>query len=225
MSDVSRDGHPWWMGPACTLAAGVLLLLGFSWRLRRVNLAAIDARLAAGERCIYAAWHARMLPLVFTHRHRGIAVLVSRHRDGEWIARVIEALGFVTARGSSTRGGEEGVRDMLEWADRGHLLAVTPDGPRGPRETVKPGLVWLASRTGFPVVPVATSGTPSRVLDSWDQFRVPLPFARTVVAYGEPIHVPPSLDPASLGQWQARIGAAIGTLTRDVAASSGEGRA
>jgi lysophospholipid acyltransferase (LPLAT)-like uncharacterized protein len=213
------------MSIACRLAAWLLLLLGFSWRLRRTNLADYDARLAAGERCIYAFWHARMLPLVFTHRHRGIAVLVSRHRDGEWIARVIEALGFVTARGSSTRGGEEGVREMLEWAERGHLLAVTPDGPRGPREVVKPGLVWLASRTGLPIVPVATSGTPSRVFDSWDRFRVPLPFARTVVTYGEPIQVPAALGEEGMEGWQARITDALRALTHHVALATGEERA
>jgi len=220
-----RQRHPWWMGAASRLAAGLLLGLGFSWRLRRTNMAAMDARLAAGERCIYALWHARMLPLVFTHRNRGVAVLISRHRDGEWIARIVESLGYVTARGSSTRGGEEGVREMLEWAERGHPLCVTPDGPRGPREVVKPGLVWLASRTGLPILPVASSGMPCRALDSWDTFRVPLPFARVDVAYGDLIRVPASLDEGGAEVWQARIGEALTALTHSVASRSGEERA
>jgi lysophospholipid acyltransferase (LPLAT)-like uncharacterized protein len=210
------------MGPASRLAAALVWLLGRTWRIERVGLDAYDAVLGRGERCIFAFWHARLLPLVYTHRGRGVAVLVSRHRDGEWIARIIEALGFVTARGSSTRGGEEGLREMLQWAERGHLLAITPDGPRGPRERVKPGLVLLARRTGWPVVPVATSGVPSRVLRSWDRFRIPLPFARTVVAYGAPIQVPRDLDDEGVGEWQGRIEAGIRTLTEEVARRSGE---
>jgi lysophospholipid acyltransferase (LPLAT)-like uncharacterized protein len=77
-------------------------------------------------------------------------VLISQHRDGELIARIAERLGYATGRGSSTRGGEEGARDMLRLAEEGRVLAITPDGPRGPAEKVKPGLVFLASRTGLP---------------------------------------------------------------------------
>ena len=82
-------------------------------------------------------------------------MLVSRHRDGEWITRVIHHLGYVTGRGSSTRGGDAGVREMLAWADAGRQLAVTPDGPRGPAEQAKEGAAYLAVRTGRRVVPMA----------------------------------------------------------------------
>jgi lysophospholipid acyltransferase (LPLAT)-like uncharacterized protein len=157
-----------------------------------------------------------MLPLVLTHRGRGVAVLVSRHRDGELIARIIEHLGFVSARGSSTRGGEEGVREMLQWAERGHLLAVTPDGPRGPAERVKPGLAWLAAHTGWPVVPVASAARPVWMLRSWDRFRVPRPFARVVVAYGAPLHVAPASTREELDVARRRIEDALGALTREV---------
>src|SRR5207249_1503746 len=109
----ARDAHPAWMPVAIPAAAGSILALGRTWRIETHGVREIDRALEAGERCIFAFWHARMLPLVYTHRRRAITVLVSRHRDGEWIARVIERLGFTTARGSSTRGGEEGVREML----------------------------------------------------------------------------------------------------------------
>src|SRR5262249_9356731 len=159
---------------------------GRTWRCDLAGTGAYDAEIARGARCIFAFWHSRLLPLAFTHRDRGIAVLVSRHRDGEIITRVIERMGFVAGRGSSTRGGEEGVRDMIEWAARAHLLAIPPDGPRGPAEIVKPGLVYLASRTGRPVVPVVATARPAWRLRSWDGFRVPRPFARVTVTYGAP---------------------------------------
>ena len=164
-----------------------------------------------------------MLPLVYTHRRRAIGVLVSRHRDGEWIARIIERLGFLTARGSSTRGGEEGMRDLLDLAERRHLLAITPDGPRGPKERVKSGLVYLASRTGFPVVPVATAGSRAWVLSSWDHFRVPWPFARVIVAYGDPLTVPRDLSGAAVEAWRLKLERAIAALTEEVARLAGEG--
>ncbi len=184
-------------------------------------MAEYDAVLQKGEHCIYAFWHAQMLPLAFTHRDRGVAVLVSRHRDGEWIARVLESLGYVTARGSSTRGGGEGAREMLLWAERGHLLAITPDGPRGPRGQVKPGLLYLARRTGWPVLPLAAWSEPSWVARSWDRFRVPLPWARTVVVYGDPIRVPGDLSAEAEEQWRARLEAALDQVTRRARAMLG----
>lgn len=212
----ARRRYPWWMKPAAWAGALVVRCFGSTWRIERVGIAEYDAVLDRGERCIYAFWHSGMLPLVYTHRGRGIAVLVSRHRDGELITRIIERLGFVTGRGSSTRGGEEGLRDMLDWAERGHLLAITPDGPRGPAETVKPGLLYLASRTGFPVVPVATAGASAWRLRSWDGFRIPRPFARVVVAYGAPMAVAAGLDREGLERRRRDVERAIADLTAEV---------
>jgi lysophospholipid acyltransferase (LPLAT)-like uncharacterized protein len=210
------------MNPAIWAGALLVRVLGATWRIERVGLAEYDRRLDQGERCIFAFWHARLLPLVYTHRRRGIAVLVSQHQDGELIARIIERLGFATARGSSTRGGGKGAREMIELAEQSRLLAITPDGPRGPAERVKPGLVYLASTTGLPVVPVATSSDRAWVFRSWDRFRVPMPFARVVVAYGAPIAVPPDLDREGDQSWRERVEGAIATLTRTVAERAGE---
>jgi lysophospholipid acyltransferase (LPLAT)-like uncharacterized protein len=171
------------------------------------------ARVAKGEACIFALWHSRILPLTFTHRGLGVAVLISRHRDGELIARMVEHLGYVTARGSSTRGGGEGAREMLTFAERGRALAVTPDGPRGPKEVVKIGLVYLASRSGLPVIPVGASASREWRLRSWDGFRIPQPFSRLVVAYGESIEVPPELEGEALEPWRERIERGVAAIT------------
>ena len=213
--------YPWWMEPTAIGGALLLRLIGATWRIERADLAGYDARLAGGERCLFALWHARLLPLVYTHRHRAVAVLVSRHRDGELITRVIRKLGYEAGRGSSTRGGEEGLRDMIEWAGKGHLLAITPDGPRGPAERVKPGLVYLASRTGFPIVPVAAAARPAWRLRSWDGFRVPKPFARVRVAYGTPIPVPADLDREGIERVRLAAEAAIARLTAELDAAVG----
>lgn len=220
---VSRGRYPWWLEPAATAGAALVRVLGASWRVDMSGLGAFDAAIARGQRCIFAFWHARLLPLVWTHKGRGIVVLVSRHRDGQLITRTIERLGFATSRGSSTRGGEEGVMDMLRRAEEGHLLAITPDGPRGPAESLKPGLVYLASRSGLPIVPVATAARSAWRLRSWDRFRVPRPFTRVVVAYGEPIAVPPGIEGATLESWRLRVEAALAAHTAAVRARAGEG--
>ncbi len=181
-----------------------------------------DAAVAAGQPCLFAFWHARMLPLVITHRGRGGAVLVSRHRDGEWISQVLQRLGFLVARGSSTRGGGAGALQMLESARAGRILGITPDGPRGPRERVKPGTVYLASRSGLPVVPVATASRRTWVLDSWDRFRVPKPFAQVIVTYGPAIRVPPELDETMAERFRSEIERAITELTSTTARRAGE---
>src|SRR5947199_4196044 len=104
-------------------------------------------------RFIFAFWHEYMLLPLYLYARRDIHVLVSRHADGELVAGMAEALGYSTVRGSSTRGGIEAVRRILRLGP-GHDVAVSPDGPRGPRRRVQPGLVYLAARTGLPVVPL-----------------------------------------------------------------------
>lgn len=214
---------PWWIGPAGVVGAWLVLLLGRTWRIEWKGAHGLDERPGPAEGCIFAFWHARMLPLAFTHRGRGGAVLVSRSRDGELIARVLERLGFVTARGSSTRGGGEAALEMVARAGEGRMLGITPDGPRGPAERVKPGLAWLASRTGRPVVPLAAAADRAWVLRSWDAFRVPMPFARVCVGLGEPVIVPPGLDEQAAEAWRDRLEEALRRITLEMRTMAGEG--
>lgn len=143
-----------------------------------------------GDRVIFVFWHRYILPLAFQHRGEGASVLVSQHRDGEYIARVLARLGFRTARGSSTRGGSSGLRALVRDAREGVDLAVTPDGPRGPRYQVKEGVVTLARLTERPMVTVSVSTSRAWVLSSWDAFVVPKPFATLQIRYGAPRYVP-----------------------------------
>ncbi len=212
----------WWMPLAAAMGAGFLRLLGATWRIDRSGMRESDEAIAAGRPTIFALWHARLLPLIYTHRGRGVGVLVSRHHDGEIIARIIEKLGYVAARGSSTRGGDEGMREMLAHAAGGDCLAVTPDGPRGPAERVKAGVAYLASRTGMPITPVAAAASRAHRFQSWDRFLLPLPFSRVVVECGEPIAVPPQLELEALEPWRERIERAIGEASAAAVRRAGE---
>ncbi|MFN8588106.1 MAG: lysophospholipid acyltransferase family protein [Candidatus Eisenbacteria bacterium] len=221
MSGARETRYPWWLEPAAALGAFVIGLLGRTWRVDEANAPEFEAARAGGEPFVYAFWHARLLPLAFTHRHEGIVVLVSRHRDGQLITRVIEHLGFRTARGSSTRGGDSAVREMLAAGGRGEAIAITPDGPRGPAEELKDGLVFVAERLGRRIVLIGTSAADSWVFRSWDRFRVPRPFARLAITHAAPIpaRLPGEDDAAARG----RIEAALRAVTAEVKRRSGEG--
>lgn len=163
---------------------------------------------------IFAFWHGRLLPLTFLHRDRGSVVLVSQHRDGEVIARILDSLGYVTARGSTTRGGAKGLRDLIRRAGEGRDIGITPDGPRGPREVAQAGVVAAARVTGLPIVPLSAAVSPAWTLKSWDQFVVPKPFARVFVRYGTPIV--PSASPAEDEATLALVQSALDAATRRV---------
>jgi lysophospholipid acyltransferase (LPLAT)-like uncharacterized protein len=186
---MSSVRHPWWLTSAAVAGASLVRLLCWTWRYEVEDAPAYTEAVASGERFVYAFWHSGILPMAAQRRDEGIAVLVSRHRDGELITRIIHRLGYVTGRGSSTRGGDSGVREMLAWADAGRNLAVTPDGPRGPAERTKDGLIYLATRTGRRVVPIALGLRSAWRLRSWDRFRIPYPFARVAISHGAPLAV------------------------------------
>ena len=174
-----------------TVAAGTATLraLASTWRMRVVHDAPLRRLRAEGRPVILACWHGELLPLLWHHRAQGIRILVSEHRDGEIIARVAARLGFGAVRGSTTRGGGRALLGLVRELEGGHDVAVTPDGPRGPAHQYAPGALVAAQRAGVPVVPVGAYASRAWRMRSWDRFMVPQPFARVVVAYGEPTWV------------------------------------
>ena len=171
------------------LGSGVLRLLAGTWRVRIANPEVIANEHAAGRRVIYALWHGDLLPLLWAHRSRGIAIMVSEHRDGEIITRIALGLGFRAVRGSTSRGAARALLAACRAIDEGRDVAVTPDGPRGPARSVAPGTVAIARRTGASIVPVAAAASRAWRLGSWDRFGIPKPFARVAVAYDHPIRI------------------------------------
>jgi len=113
-------------------------------------------------------------------------VLVSEHRDGEYITQVIHRHGFETARGSSTRGGVKGLKGILRAAKEGKDLGFTPDGPKGPRHEFKWGALIAAQLTGSPIIPIGLGATRGWHLNSWDRFMIPKPFSTLRIRYGHP---------------------------------------
>jgi lysophospholipid acyltransferase (LPLAT)-like uncharacterized protein len=174
-----------------TIRVGIVLvrLLGWTWRIRVRHAAPVDALRARRAPFVYAIWHGQLLPLIWAHRDLGVVALISEHRDGEIIARIVERLGYRTIRGSLSRGAARALVAITSELERGNCIAVTPDGPRGPAREFAPGALIAAHRAGVPIVPVAMHASRAWRLRSWDGFTIPKPFARVVVAYGEPTMV------------------------------------
>jgi lysophospholipid acyltransferase (LPLAT)-like uncharacterized protein len=154
-----------------------------------------------GVAFIYVLWHGELLPLLWTHRHRQIAVIISEHSDGEMIARVAQSLGFRTVRGSTSRGAARALLSASREVEAGHCLAVTVDGPRGPAHVVAPGALVISQRTMAPMVPTTATASRAWRLRSWDRFMIPKPFATVRVAYGDPM----TLDASSPREAAERV--------------------
>jgi hypothetical protein len=210
-------------------AAWLIRALRATIRIHHHHDAQVRAWEAAGERFIIAFWHRHILLMPYCYRGRRISVLVSASRDGELIAHTVARFGIDAARGSTSRGGVAGLRDLLRKGREGYDLAFTPDGPRGPAGVVQPGVVLAAAATGFPVQPVALAASRCRRLASWDRFVVPLPFAAVHFVYGEPLRVPRG---APVGDGAAELARRLDAAERaaeelaagDAAPTPGDGR-
>jgi lysophospholipid acyltransferase (LPLAT)-like uncharacterized protein len=172
--------------------ATLVRLLGKSFRLRP---AAHDPFLG-GLVAIGALWHRDALLAAWYFRDRGFAVSVSLSPEGNMVDEALRFMGYApSARGSSTRGGQGLLRQLVAAVRAGRPVAILPDGPHGPPREAKPGVVALASLTGVPIVPVALAARPSVANRNWDGTCVPLPFAEIHCVFGEPLAVPRDVDP------------------------------
>lgn len=181
----------------------------------RVRIASRDGRShpidPAEERLLYTFWHEGLLAPLATRPK--IRVLISQHADGELIAQVCQRLGIGVIRGSTARGGCAALLEMIRCAEGPTHLGITPDGPRGPRQVLKPGVVIVASQTGLPIVPVGIGFTRAWRFTSWDRFALPLPGSTLTGVIGQPMAVPRDLSRPALAEWVARVESALAEVT------------
>jgi len=146
-----------WLKLSVLPPVGAALIRGVarSMRFETQGHDAVDALYQRGSSIILAFWHAQQLMIPMGYRGRGAHVLISQHGDGEIIARIIARFGHQAVRGSSTRGGASALRALIKLGRSGRDVAVTPDGPKGPRHVAKLGVIQLAKATGLPIVPLA----------------------------------------------------------------------
>ncbi len=182
----SAPSLDWRTRVAIRLGTWVLYALGSTWRVQVHGRQALLDRAPDASRVVLTLWHGQMLPLLWAHR-QPTGVIISEHKDGEIIARIVETFGFFGVRGSSSRGGTRALLEAVQVLKRGADMAITPDGPRGPRYRFAPGALVLAHRAGAPVVSLVAHVNRKWQLRSWDGFEIPKPFARVTIEYGEPV--------------------------------------
>lgn len=187
--------HPLLISLASRLLTGFVRVLIGSQRYTYHPLGAPNMPTCPGFRgtYLYTFWHENMLLPANQFGGYGIHVLISKHADGQLIAETIERLGFHTIRGSSSRGGIEAAREILKLGQSAQVV-ITPDGPRGPRRQFQGGAIYLASRTGLPIIPVGIAFDRPWRFNSWDRFAMPKPFRRAILTSTDPVPVPRDAD-------------------------------
>ncbi len=170
------------------LAKVVIKTLAFTIKIETIHEERVRPFWDKDERFIMAFWHGRLLMMPFCYHGKRIKLLISQHKDGDLLARAMKRFGYDSIRGSTTRGGAAAMREMIK-ALRESDIAITPDGPKGPRYVVQDGVIALARLAGVPIIPVTFASSKKKVFGSWDSFNLPYPFSRGVFMWGEPIYV------------------------------------
>jgi hypothetical protein len=173
------------------LAGPLLTLLARSWRIETAGESGWRELASKGRPYVLLSWHDALLPLLWQHRQRALTIVVSEALDGRYLAAYARRLGYREVWGSSTRGGVRALLGAVKALQSGRAVAITPDGPRGPRRVLKDGALLAAQRGAAPVVPVHAGTSRGWRLGSWDRLLVPRPFARVRIAYGTPFQVEP----------------------------------
>lgn len=177
-------------------------------RVRHVNVENIERT----PQYVVAFWHCHLLLMLHCRWRPPMTTLISRSKDGEIVARVFRYYDVVARRGSSSRGGDAAVREIIRDARNGMNVGVTPDGPRGPGRIAKEGVIYIAKLTELPIVPVAFAARNRKLLRSWDRMIVPLPFSKALFLYGEPIRVPRDGDTE---EWRGRVERTLNELAEE----------
>jgi len=188
------------------VASVLIRLIHACLRIEIIGEAPLREIWKSRQHVIFAFWHDQLLLMAKGYRGAGASVLISASSDGEYIARTMDYFGIGSIRGSSNRRGRAAFREMVDMAIQPVDLAITPDGPKGPRHEVKEGIVQLARISGRPVVPMAFACSHGRRFASWDRFLLPHPFGRGVYAFGEPLYYDPAETPE---QFRTRIQTAM----------------
>ena len=197
------------------LIAGFIRMLALTLRYRLEDPQGILGR-DPGQPRIWAFWHNRILMMPYLYERfcpgRRMLMMVSRSRDGEFITRIMNRFGIDGARGSSSRGGSDALREILRELQRPQArdIGITPDGPRGPRAKVQDGVLGLAASSGRAIYPVTARYSRHWELPSWDRFQIPQPGAVCRVMIGPAVAAPKSLEPSELDRVRGELERTLG---------------
>lgn len=163
---------------------------------------------------IYLFWHENILIPLHLRCHGNLSMLLSRHRDADILAVIARLNGFGTVRGSTGRGGREALEKLIALSRTQHIT-ITPDGPRGPRRQMAYGPIYLASRTGLPIVAIGFGYDRPWRVNSWDRFAIPRPFSRARIIVSPPVYVSNGIERDEAEAYRVRAERLLTDLTDD----------
>ncbi|MCK5746733.1 MAG: lysophospholipid acyltransferase family protein [Oricola sp.] len=218
---------------AALIGLYIRLVYGTSrWTLS--GLEHFDTASAGGKGVILAFWHGRLLMAATVRREteRPVYMLISAHRDGEIITRAVSGFGIRFIRGSAAapskprkdKSGASAIAQMLAALKEGSIIGFTPDGPKGPGETAKPGVIRLAQMSGAPIIPAAFSTSRGRRLSTWDGFLLAAPFSKGYYVAGAPIHVAADADAAAQERLRLELETALKSVTDEADRRAGRAK-
>ncbi|MGE5558249.1 MAG: glycosyltransferase N-terminal domain-containing protein [Bacillota bacterium] len=167
-----------------------------------------------GRGSILATWHGQQLFGMYFFRYQGVCILNSLSRDGDYSSRLMRLYGWRSIRGSSNRGAVRGLLEMTRKLKQGFDVGITPDGPRGPIYHIEPGVIYMAQKTGSPIIPVGMAFTHRLILKSWDRFLLPLPWGRGALVMGKPLYFRPAGSDAELDRQNEELVQALHRVNR-----------
>ncbi len=208
-----RTGLKWWL--IGFLGKGLVDLIGSTLKIRIINFEKVKKEVLS-KRFILAFWHSRIVVVSYVFTGWGGIALVSKSEDGEIIARILQRQGHETIRGSTSRHAVRALAQLIKTLkEEIRPGAMIPDGPRGPRFKVQPGVITLAQKTGYPIVPVSYSAKRLKVFASWDRFILPYPFNNGCLIYGDPLIIPYKLKPEAREMYRVRLEKELNRITKE----------
>ncbi len=183
-------------------------------RKRVVGLKPVQELLASGRPVILLSWHGTLMLCAYAARCFRVTALVSPSRDGDFLAATFRLFGWSVRRGSTAREGATGSLGVIRDIRKGQVVAWVADGPRGPAEELKPGILRLAAITGAVIVPMGAAARPAARLKTWDRHLLPWPLSRAAICFGEPIELPRRMDDVELNDMAQSVKDALNEAKR-----------
>jgi lysophospholipid acyltransferase (LPLAT)-like uncharacterized protein len=212
-----------WHGKLAAFSAFVLIkMISSTWRMKWEDHSPSPPGKEAFP-VLFCVWHNRLaISMVTWKRFRRtrqpnsrLAALISASKDGALLARILEYFNVQPFRGSSSRRGAQALLEVTTWVKQGQHVAITPDGPRGPRYKLQEGIIALAQLTGRPIIPIGAHMHPKIQSRGWDQFQIPLPFARCRVMFDHPFYVPADISPEEREDYRLRLEQRMVAINQD----------
>ncbi|MCS6862403.1 MAG: lysophospholipid acyltransferase family protein [Abditibacteriales bacterium] len=191
-----------------------IIILAATYRIHCKGLDVFARLRQEGRGAVLVVWHDKTLVPAYLLQRRGYYALISRSRVGELQARTFQRLGWRVVRGSSGEG-VAALRASNRILRQGHIVALTPDGPTGPRHRCQAGAIYLASLAQCPLVALGVAANPCKLLATWDRYMIPLPFARVAIVASEPFDVPSPLTKEQIEELTYRVGDLIERMERE----------